>query len=217
MPSWLDPQSLDLAFNWRTFPSQFNSETVFRVTQSGVQVPTGSLLIGIAYGNSGFHTIDRLTLASAEPRLVVYPYDRVLYNLGFRFRTLACRYLGTRPLPPTPWSITLEALEGGLNAMPLFSTDSSQTLTTAAAATTEVTASTTSVALLPVNANRKGCTIHNTSNDFLYIDFDSAVTNTAYAVRIAANGYYELPFGFTGEVSGAWAKANGKAQIREFT
>jgi hypothetical protein len=36
------------------------------------------------------------------------------------------------------------------------------------------------------------------------------------SVQIAAGGYYEVPFGYVGEVSGKWAAANGFAHMEEF-
>jgi hypothetical protein len=31
----------------------------------------------------------------------------------------------------------------------------------------------------------------------------------------AANGYYEVPFGYVGAIDGIWASANGNARITE--
>jgi hypothetical protein len=91
------------------------------------------------------------------------------------------------------------------------------TPTSSTAAPSTVAASTTSGTIIAANSNRKGLTIWNDSTANLYIDFDSAASTTDYAVKIAAGGYYEMPFNYTGLISGIWDTANGNAKIRELT
>lgn len=85
------------------------------------------------------------------------------------------------------------------------------------AASTTVASSVTSVAILAANANRKGATIWNASTAILYMDLDAAATATDYAAKLDPGGYYEVPFGFTGAISGIWSAANGSALVREFS
>ncbi|BAY77958.1 hypothetical protein NIES25_44280 [Nostoc linckia NIES-25] len=80
-----------------------------------------------------------------------------------------------------------------------------------------VAASTSSGTILAANSNRKGATIWNDSTANLFIDFDSAASLSDFAVKIAAGGYYELPFNYTGVISGIWSAANGNALVRELT
>lgn len=80
-----------------------------------------------------------------------------------------------------------------------------------------VNASTTSVTILALNSNRKGATIWNNSTADLYIDFDSAASTSDFAVKLSAGGYFELPFDYTGVISGIWSAANGAALVRELT
>ena len=80
-----------------------------------------------------------------------------------------------------------------------------------------VAASTTSQTLIAANSNRKGLTIWNNSTATLYIDFDSAASTSDFAVKIAADGYFELPFDYTGIISAIWGAANGNALVRELT
>lgn len=90
-------------------------------------------------------------------------------------------------------------------------------ITSSAAATIEIDSATTSATLLEFNPARKGALIWNDSTSNLLIDFDASVSLTSFIVRIYPDGYYELPFGYTGVISGIWETANGKASIREFT
>lgn len=80
-----------------------------------------------------------------------------------------------------------------------------------------VAASATSVTVLAANSNRKGATIWNDSTANLFIDFDSSASISDFAVKIAAGGYFELPFNYTGVISGIWSAANGSALVRELT
>ena len=90
------------------------------------------------------------------------------------------------------------------------STSSGSTSSTVASATTSTT-------ILAANSNRKGCTIWNDSTATLYIDFDSSCSTSDFAVKISAGGYYEMPFNYTGAISGIWIAANGSALVRELT
>lgn len=83
--------------------------------------------------------------------------------------------------------------------------------------TSSVASSSTVVTLLAANVQRKGATIYNESTAVLYVRFGAAASATAYTVQVAANGYYELPFGYTGIVTGLWATANGSARVTELT
>ncbi|MBW4533656.1 MAG: hypothetical protein KME09_06925 [Pleurocapsa minor HA4230-MV1] len=81
--------------------------------------------------------------------------------------------------------------------------------------------STTSVAFLAANANRKKLVIANNSNQDLYIDLDATASVADHAIKIpkvSASGFiasYELE-NYTGVVSGIWAAAgSGAALIRE--
>jgi hypothetical protein len=82
---------------------------------------------------------------------------------------------------------------------------------------TTVASATTSTQLLASNTVRKGASIWNASTANLFIDLAATVTTAAYAVELLPGGYYELPFGYTGAISGIWSAANGSALVREFS
>lgn len=100
--------------------------------------------------------------------------------------------------------------------MPISNPSVSYPVSTTAASTT-VASSTTSVAILAANASRKGATIWNASTATLFMDLDAAASAADYAAKLDPGGYYEVPFGFTGAISGIWSAANGSALIREFS
>lgn len=80
---------------------------------------------------------------------------------------------------------------------------------------TNVAASATSVSLLVANTARIGAIIVNDGNARLYVKFGTTASLTSYTVQIPAGGYYEVPFGYVGDIDGIWSTANGNARITE--
>ena len=89
--------------------------------------------------------------------------------------------------------------------------------TSGTATPTSVPASATSVSLLAANTGRKGTTIWNNSTANLYVELGATASTSAFTARVGAGGYYEVPFTYTGAISGIWDAANGSALVREFT
>lgn len=77
--------------------------------------------------------------------------------------------------------------------------------------------------LIAANAARKGATIYNDSSALLYVKLGSAASTTSFSVLLAGNGggiggFYEIPFGYTGIITGIWASdAGGSARVTELT
>ena len=87
---------------------------------------------------------------------------------------------------------------------------------------TSVASVITSVTLLAANTARAGATIYNNSTSVLYVELGATASLTAFTVVLAAisggiGGYYEVPFGYRGVISGIWPVANGNANVRELT
>jgi hypothetical protein len=87
----------------------------------------------------------------------------------------------------------------------------------ATAALSNVAGSASNVTLLAANVARLGATIFNDSSAILYVKMGATASVTSYTVQIAAGGYYELPYGYTGLIDGLWASATGNARITELT
>lgn len=108
----------------------------------------------------------------------------------------------------------------GTAAAPLVTSGTSTPATSTTGTESTVASSATSVALLALNTSRKGYSVFNASTQILYLR-QSATAATAssggYTVQIAAGGYWESPFNYTGAVTGIWASANGAASITEYT
>mgnify|MGYP001615376110 CR=1 FL=1 len=91
--------------------------------------------------------------------------------------------------------------------------------TSSSGALTSVASAATSTTILAANAKRKGATFVNTDANALCLRLDggTATTTTAFNVRIIQNAYFELPFGYTGLVTGIWeADGAGAANVCEF-
>lgn len=86
---------------------------------------------------------------------------------------------------------------------------------------TPVANSITSVTLLAANANRKGATIFNddtaVTGATLRIKFGATASATSFVYAIPPQGYYEVPFGYTGVIDGIASAASGSARITELT
>jgi hypothetical protein len=80
-----------------------------------------------------------------------------------------------------------------------------------------VASSATNVTLLASNANRLGATVYNDSTAILYLKLGATASTSSYTIQLLAGDYYEAPFGYTGQIDGIWASANGNARITELT
>ena len=86
----------------------------------------------------------------------------------------------------------------------------------ATATPSNVASSASSVTILASNANRLGATVFNDSTQVLYLLFGSGTASaTNYSVQMATLTYFEVPFEFTGQLTGIWASANGAARVTE--
>ena len=80
-----------------------------------------------------------------------------------------------------------------------------------------VAATTSSVVLFPSNRARKGGSVFNDSGATLYLMLAaSAASPTAYTVKVLPQGYFEIPYGYYGEIRGAWDAAIGNAFLTEY-
>lgn len=83
-----------------------------------------------------------------------------------------------------------------------------------------IASDTNSQTLAYADPDRVGLTIFNSSTQDLYVllqdDPAAAPSDSNCTVIIATDAYYEVPFGWRGQVHGAWASANGTAQVTEF-
>jgi hypothetical protein len=109
---------------------------------------------------------------------------------------------------PTDTSSVVSLLKGMLTGSPRSATGGTVAVGSATSATT----------LKAGNTARKGLTIYNDSTAVLYVLLGAGTVSTSlFTVQMASESYYEVPFGFTGIVTGIWASVNGTAMVTELT
>jgi hypothetical protein len=93
----------------------------------------------------------------------------------------------------------------------------------AISATSTVAGAASSTSLLASNASRSGATLFNEqptdgTGEILFLLLDAAAASTSnYTVQVPINSYYEVPFGYTGEIRGIWGAAVGDVRVTELT
>jgi len=83
--------------------------------------------------------------------------------------------------------------------------------------TSNVAGSATNVTLLAANAARIGATIFNDSTAELLVKFGATASSTSFTVKLALDGYLEVPANYTGIIDGIWGSATGSARVTEIT
>lgn len=85
--------------------------------------------------------------------------------------------------------------------------------------TTSVASQATAITILAANSARFGASVSNDDANVLYLLLGAGtVSATVYTVQVPAGGYYEVPYGFTGILTGLWAAdGSGSARVTEYT
>jgi len=86
-------------------------------------------------------------------------------------------------------------------------------------AVTSVAASASSVTLLATNTSRKGAMIVNDGAKNLFVKFGTTASTTSYTVKLIAGSFFEVPFSYTGIITGIWDVVVGgdAARVTELT
>lgn len=88
----------------------------------------------------------------------------------------------------------------------------------ATGASSTVAGSATAVTLKAANNGRRGLTLFNDSSSACFVLLGAGtVSATVFSVKMSAGTYYEVPFGFTGIVTGIWVTATGSMRVTELT
>lgn len=91
----------------------------------------------------------------------------------------------------------------------------SATPDTGTVTTASVTNSNTTV--LASNNNRMGATIYNEGSVTALVKLGSTASATSYTVKIITDAYYEVPFGYTGIITGITASGTATLRVTELT
>lgn len=83
--------------------------------------------------------------------------------------------------------------------------------------TFSIAASVSNTILISENSLRLGATIYNDSSGFLYIKLGGLASQSDFTVKLFPFCYYEVPYGFTGEIDAIWSTDTGFARCGELT
>jgi hypothetical protein len=105
---------------------------------------------------------------------------------------------------------------GGMPFMPVVSIGNKDSATTVV---TNVSVGTSSTQLAVANPLRRGLALFNNGaiSAFVILGAASATTTTAFSVKIPPSGYYEVPPGYTGRLSGIVTAGTASFQVTEMT
>jgi hypothetical protein len=143
-------------------------------------------------------------------------YDGYVYRL--QTETILNDPAGHGPVAVTPANTAATSADRAL--VVAISPNNSFTISTAKPSTnttSSVAASTSSITLLPSNGTRLGATVYNDSSAFLYVKLGAVASTADYTIKLFPLSYYEVPYGYTGEIDGIWADVVGFARVGELT
>jgi hypothetical protein len=143
-------------------------------------------------------------------------YDGYVYRL--QTETILNDPSGHGPVAVTPANTAATPSDRAL--VVAISPNNSFTISTAkpsTSVTSSVAASISNVVLLPSNSVRLGATVYNDSSSFLYVKLGAVASVTDYTIKLFPLSYYEIPYGYTGEIDGIWADVGGFARLDELT
>lgn len=204
---WTELTTLSLTRTWRFTPP--SNAVWFRFTQN---IAPYDLRFQVCQQDADSTLLEPdLVLSGFDKRLLYLPIPPVLATP----RKLGLRIQNKAPIIPN-WKVLIEVSDA---TMPLANPSNVNVNmpTASAAAATAVPAATSSTSLLAANSSRKGATIWNNSTAVLYVELGSTASATAYTAKLESGGYYEVPYSYTGAISGIWSAANGNALVRELT
>lgn len=143
-------------------------------------------------------------------------YDGVVYRLQTQ-TSIVDGYNGPVAVkPPNTAAVGADqALVVAISPNNSFTVSSAKPATSV---TSSVAASISNVTLLPSNSIRLGATIYNdSSSSLLYVKLGATASTTDFTVKLFPLAYYEVPYGYSGNIDGVWSVSSGFARIDELT
>ena len=94
-----------------------------------------------------------------------------------------------------------------------------QVPTSLSGSTASFTASVSQVTLAAANQRRKGVTFYNdrSSSATWYLTLGTTASSTQYTVELRPTDYYEVPYGYLGQVTGVATSTTGSLRVTEVT
>jgi len=175
---------------------------------------TGALRVTIANNSTGVVSVDdngsSLTIDNAALSVVGGGTQATALRV-----TIASDSTGVVSIDDNGGSLTVD---GTVTANAGTGTFAVKEIRSSTTAVTSVAAAAANTTILASNANRLGATVYNDSNKDLYLKLGSVASTTSFTVKLVRDAYYEVPFHYTGIITGIWDTApSGNARITELT
>ena len=189
-----------LGYIWDVPTLEWVKDTGGVVVVGGVTIADGADVAEGATTDAAVVTDTTGTVSGKLRGLVKWAFERMPASLGQKAMTASF-----------PVVIASDQSFVSVTATPVASATATQS---------SVADSATSVTILAANSARLGSSVANDSTVTLYLRLSAtAATTTAYTVALVANAYYEVPFRYTGAITGIWASdpGTGAARVTEFS
>lgn len=89
--------------------------------------------------------------------------------------------------------------------------------TSSTGTSSSVSVTTANITVLASNGSRLGATIYNEGTVTALVKLGSTASATTYTIKIVTDGYYEVPFLYTGIITGITASGTAVLRITELT
>lgn len=181
---------------------------------STAALATDPALVVTISPNSSSNTYSDGYVTTSAPSYDNNTYQSLSLTTSGGLRTDVGSWLGS--IAPTVGQKT------AVNSIPVIiaSDQSSIPVTSSKSSTailTNVSASVTSVTILASNSSRVGAIIVNESVVPIYLAFAATASQISYSIILEASDSFNIPFGYTGVISGIWRIATGSARVTELT
>lgn len=167
----------------------------------------------MSFDNQSIGNSPLTTFTAASDTIAGVQYQRIKLVGGAENSTEAIEGTAANGL-----EVDVTRVQGTVTVGGTVSVSSSPTSATATKSAVSDTASDTLI--LASNASRKGAAVTNDSSAVLYLSLGTVAASTSsYTVQLGQGDYYEVPFGYTGEIRGIWASDPnaGAARVTELT
>lgn len=174
--------------------------------------------IRVTTSNPQILRLRRPPLGMSTQQIAVRTGDRVYrnYSLGWKVKVFVSDEIETPADLQVLQSQQTQILDLLEELMPLARSNQ-PAVTSSTGTSTIVPAAIASTVLLAANPDRKGVIFHSGSTAVLSVKLGADATATDRAFPLGLGDYYELPFGYTGIISGIWSAADGNLVVTELT
>lgn len=121
-------------------------------------------------------------------------------------------------LQPTSSALNARVVGIGTGGVPTGGILTVQETTAGTSSVSSVAGSVSATTVLAANSARLGAVVYNDTNKTMYLKLGSSPSTSSYTVQILRDGYFEVPYKYTGILTAVWdTGVSGNALVTEFT